>query len=91
MSDDITMGEIGRRLDVLTTTVSTLTDKLDNRPDHADLENARKYFGLQQESQDKAIKALEDSQTWIVRAVAVAGLSGLSALATALASALVIR
>lgn len=83
-TDEITTGELGRRLDAFGTTLQDgfkeLAKKIDDRPDWQDVrrieaginERAHAESEARKVAQgiaDRAIKALEDGQRWAVRLI----------------------
>lgn len=86
-TDEITTGELGRRLDSFGTTIQDgfkeLGKKIDDRPDWQDVRRIEAGITerltaevearkVGQGIADRAIKALEDSQRWAVRLVVAA-------------------
>lgn len=65
-SEAVTTGELGRRLEKFETTITgtlgTVLEKLDNRPDWADVRRIESRL-------EERIKRLEDWQTWAARLI----------------------
>lgn len=74
MSDDVTTGELGRRLErfekTVTGALATISEKLDDRPDWKDVRNIEALLV-------ERIKRLEEWQTWALRLGAPALAGGL--------------
>jgi len=90
-TDDMTNGEIGRRLGDLTNAVNALGGKIDQRPVWADIARLEVQRDKADEKRDSAIKALEDAQDSAMRWIITALVGALLSLAVGLVVAFVVR
>jgi hypothetical protein len=65
----------------LSTTLEGIKESIDKRPTWEAIDRLEDARDAEQEQQDKAIKRLEDANTWLVRTVGAALVTGLAGLA----------
>lgn len=67
MADDISTGELGRRIDALAAAMTGMSEKMDGRPSWHDMDRLSAIRDNEQKKQDEAIRDLEGAQTWVFR------------------------
>lgn len=76
---EVTLGEVYRLQLAQSETLGKIKDSIDQRPTWEAVDRLEDARDAEQANQDKAIKKLEDANTWLVRTVGAALITALGA------------